>query len=292
MDQFPRRDVERSFRKFNDIVSDLISASFQTWRNSFTHLIQHCEQDQVMRVITEPLRSNSAVDASKWYADAMATVGGMIGSGRYQLPYNDDDRTALLYQFFLNIQNKGLSVDEFCMAMYGTTRFQEMVDTFSRELVLKFTREVSYRLDEILQDVGDQQTVAREAMVVFHHHDHSTTIHGDIQGSNVAASGGSVSASNATFNSATELARALKSLSNLVNDIPASHRSAVQQAIDLLVAAASSSAHNVPEITDAAKTVSKASPALAERLKEIALGIGTSLVTSSIVQGIKMAIGL
>ncbi len=89
---FSRREVERAFRKFNDLVSDLMGAVFQTWPDCFRRLISHCEQHPVMRTITEPLRQNKNVDASKWYDDCL-TLG-------YGLPTDDDDCTALLYQFF------------------------------------------------------------------------------------------------------------------------------------------------------------------------------------------------
>jgi hypothetical protein len=95
-ERFSRREVERSFRKFNDIVNDLFNAKFQTWGNMFTHLMEHCEKDPVMQVVTGPLKSNKNVNAEKWYNDALSSVGGRVGSGRYELPYDDEDKTALL----------------------------------------------------------------------------------------------------------------------------------------------------------------------------------------------------
>jgi hypothetical protein len=292
MAQFPRRDVERSFRKFNDIVSDLFNAKFQTWGDAFAHLMTHCEEDPVMRIVTEPLRLNKHVDAGKWLADASASVGSMVGSGRYELPYDDDDRTALLYQFCLKIANEHLDISRFCVHFYGLTNFQEMTDTLNRELIHKFTREVSYRLDEILQDIGTQTTVSREAMLVFHYHDQSTTINGNIQGSNVATSGASISDTSASFDSLPELATAFQSLTLLVRDLSDSQRTTAEQAIAALVDAATSGGRSTTDVASAATAVSNASPALARRLREIAGRIGTSLVASSIFQGIKMAVGL
>ena len=292
MDQFPRRDVERSFRKFNDVVDDLFSAKFQTWGNAFTHLITLCEEDPVMRLVTEPLRSNRRIDAGKWHAEAVASVRGMVGSGHYELPYDDDDRTALLYQFFVKTEKEGLSIDKFCMSVYGTTKYQEMVDTFNRELVLKFTREVSYRLNEILEDIGDEPTVSREAMFVFHHHDNSMTVHGNIQGSNVATGNATITNGNATYQTGEELSKAFQSLATMLHEITTDQRATVESAINVLVAAANSETHSIPEIQAAVKTVANASPVLADRLKEIGTRIGTSLLASSIFQGLKMVFGL
>ena len=41
-DNFTRREVERSFRKFHDIVDDLMAAKFQTWGDTFSQLVAHC----------------------------------------------------------------------------------------------------------------------------------------------------------------------------------------------------------------------------------------------------------
>src|SRR5262249_41988535 len=130
---FTRREVERSFRKFKDIVSDLMQARFQTWGDCFTHLITHCEQDPVMHLVTEPLRANRNVNAERWHSDCLASATGMVGSARYQLPTDDDDRTALLYQFFLKIEKEHVDVYRFCISAYGTSSYQEMVDVFNQE---------------------------------------------------------------------------------------------------------------------------------------------------------------
>jgi hypothetical protein len=183
-DTFSRRQVERSFRKFSDIVNDLFKATFQTWGNTFTHLMTHCEQDPVMQVVTQSLRENARVHVEQWYAEAMGTVGGMVGSAHYELPYDDDNRTALLYQFFLLAENGKADLKSFCMFMYGSTKPQEMICHLNQELVQKFTREVAYRLAEILEDLGDEQEVPRDAMVVFHHHGQSMNTHGNAPGSN------------------------------------------------------------------------------------------------------------
>jgi hypothetical protein len=291
-ESFSRRQVERSFRKFNDTVNDLFQAKFQTWGNTFTHLITHCEQDSVMNLVTEPLRSNRAMDADKWYKDALSSMSGMVGSGHYELPYDDDDRTALLYQFFLLLENNKVDFTKFCLAVYGTTGYQDAVHHFNQELVLKFTREVSYRLDEILADLGDRQDVPREAMLVFHHHGHTMNFHGPIQGSNVAAGGSSITGSSATYANNAELADALKALKPLIQEVVENQREAVEAAIALLVKAATDQTVATADVQSAAETVAASSPALKERLTSIARKVGLSLLGSSIFQGIKMSLGV
>ena len=289
---YSRRQVERSFRKFNDTVNDLFQAKFQTWGNTFTHLITHCEQDSIMKVVTEPLRQNRAVDAEKWYTDVMSSVRGVVGTGHYELPYDDDDRTALLYQFFLLLENNKVDFNMFCMCVYGTTKYQESVYHFNQELVLKFTREVSYRLNEILQDLGDRQDVPREAMVVFHHHDHTMNIHGNVQGSNIAVGGSSISDATATFTTNADLADALKALKPLIQQVVENQREAVENALGVLVQASTDQSIALDTVKNAATVVATSSPTLGARLTDIAKKLGLSLTGSAIFQGIKMALGL
>lgn len=179
---FKRHDVERSFRKYRDIVNDLFSAKFQQWGDMFTHLIAHCETDPVMRFVTEPLKHDPRVNAKEWWDQAVASASGMVGSGKYTLPTDDDERTALLYQVFLGVENDNWDIKCFNMSVYGHTKHQDIVDTFNQELVLKFTREMSYRLDDIVADNEGTEEISQEAMIVFHHHDQSTTVHGNFQG--------------------------------------------------------------------------------------------------------------
>ena len=174
-DKFRRREIEWSFRKFRDLVDDLMAAKFQTWDDDFVRLITHCETDPVMQVITEPLATYPRIDADKWWSDAVNSVGGVAGSGQYTLPADADQRTALLYQVFLKPKREEVNFACFCVAVYGHTDYQKMVDTFNRELVYPFSREVSNRLDEILATNADQEEIARQSLLVFHHDNDSPT---------------------------------------------------------------------------------------------------------------------
>jgi hypothetical protein len=296
---FSRREVERAFRKFNDLVTDVMGAVFQTWEDCFTHLITHCEQNPVMRVITEPLRENKNVDASKWYAECMGSVQGMVGSARYTLPTDDDDRTALLYQFFLKVEHDPIDITNFCLLVYGTSKFQEMVRVFNAELVQKFAREVSYRLNEIMQDIGNATEVRRDAMLVFHihdhsRHDHSMSFHGPVMGANIAGPGSSITGSSATYNNNADVSEALKTLKPLISEVAAEQRQAVEGALATMIRAAESNipVARVAEVQPAVAQVAAASPTLKKRLADIGGKLGLSLAGSAIFQAIKMVLGI
>ena len=291
-DRFPRREVERSFRKFNDIVDDLFSARFQTWEDTFSRLIAHCESDTIMQVVTGPLTLNKSVEAQRWYETALGTVVGMIGTGRYPLPIDDEDRTALLYQFLLMVKNDQVDVINFCMGMYGTTQYQDCVDAFNQEIILKFTREVSYRLNEIIEDIGNQETVPRDAMVVFHHHDHSTNIHGGIQGSNVAIAGSTISEGSAAYTSAEGVGAAIESLTQIAGQAVDENSTVVSDALRLLASAARGDAVPPRQVEDAARKIASNSPNIAGRLLDVLGKAGVAVLSAAVVQAIKSGLGM
>lgn len=301
-DMFTRREVERAFRRFNECVDDLFASVWQTWQDNFNQLMTHCETNPVMRVVTGPLRDNSSVDGRAWHRDVVddrdpynkqTKPRRQIGAGHHPLPTDLDQQVAILYQFFLTIQRGEIDLYGFCIHMYNTTRHQDSFNTFSRELVFKFTREVTNRLNEILADIGGEQSVRREMLVAFHIHQEATSmiINGNVQGTNLAGPGATISNSTATYNSNGDLAEALQALKPLVDVVATEQRRAVEAALDSLVEATRKDipvAQIVPDIDAAAK----ASPAIAERLKDIGLRLGTGLTSAGIVQAIKMYFGI
>ena len=290
-DKFTRRDVERSFRKFHDIVNDLMTATSQTWGDTFKRLVAHCETDTVMQVITEPLKTDSRIDANQWWNDAINSARGMAGSGQPKLPADDDERTALLYQVFLKLEHEDIDIGGFCLAVYGARKRQDMADTFNRELVQKFTREVCHRLDEITTDTADQQEIAREAMVVFHHYDYSTYITGNVQGSNIATGSAQITNSTAQFNTPADVAAELRALKSLASEYSKTNQATITQALDFLADAAESENAAVDEIAENARTIAEISPPISSRLNGLVSGARASLIGSAIMEGLKLVFG-
>ncbi|MBN2208813.1 MAG: hypothetical protein JW759_05930 [Candidatus Coatesbacteria bacterium] len=238
-----------------------------------------------MQVIVAPLKANTRINAREWYKNCLAK------RGEYELPY-DDDCTALLYQFFLMIMSKEVPIEQFASIAYLKSNLTDSYFAFNHELVFKFTREVSYRLDEILQDVGDQDEISGESMLVFHHHDSSTHFHGDIIASNVATSGGSISSSSVQYTSSDGVVKALRELIPLVNEVVADARETVKSSLDTLLTSAGDNADvSVDQVRAAAEQLREHAPTIAQRLSTIASNIGTGLAASAIYQGLMAVFG-
>jgi hypothetical protein len=78
-----------------------------------------------MQVALAPLAGNKNIDAVAWYQWAMLTTGSMVGTGRYALPFDDKERTALLYQFFVLIAEDKVDLPLFRQNMYGASGYQD-----------------------------------------------------------------------------------------------------------------------------------------------------------------------
>lgn len=291
---YSKREVERSFRKFSDIVSDLMAARHQTWGNSFDHLMEHCRNDQIMQNVLAPLARNKNIDAVSWYQVAMSTTGSMVGTGRYTLPYDDEERTALLYHFFVQIAEKKVDLSSFCLNMYGTSGFQDMATVLNNELVAKFTREIQYRLHEILADTAEDQEISKEAMTVFHYHDNSINVSGSIQGSNISTTGASITGSTAHFEEQQEVAAELAEIRRqLAQDDSQNNVGKVAfDAIDKLIHSASDPNAALEEVRESASVAAKESPLVRTKLADLCERVGVGVASSTIVLGIKAALGI
>jgi len=222
-----------------------------------------------MNEVTGSLRSHPYVDLDKWYKNFSETCGGMIGFGRYILPTEDDQRTALLYQFLVAVVESKINFQNFCMHAYGKTNFQEMVHAMNSEIVGKFTRQVSYWLREIETDLGDRNEVDSSALMVFNYHGPVQNIRGGVYGGIVAANS-NVSGNNLIFNDSNQLARAVKDLSANLDDVLGGHRESVSGAFALLVQAIETNmVPNPVEIATAIQTIQDGSPSGLQRLRGI-----------------------
>ena len=139
---------------------------------------------------------------------------------------------------------------------------------------------------------GDHQDFAQAPMIVTHFHDNSVNIHGNVQGSNVAAGGSNILGSSASYNNSEELVDALKALIPLIRTEVTSREDEIKDAIDFLVRAVGDPSIPATEVEQAASLVVSSSPTLKQRLGDIVGRIGISLTGSAIFQGIKTALGI
>lgn|GEM_PF-4893649 len=179
MDGFSPREVHRAFRKFNDLAGELACAGIASWRGLLKRLIHHCTNHPVMRVVSEPLRTRGGVGVKTWYASSMQ-------NRTYELPCDDDERLALLYQFLEAVNDREHSkIDEtiFANEVLGGTTPDDEYRRLSEHFVRPFARDVAYRLQDILDKIEYRDSVPFGILRVFGGTTSNVNIHGDVIGS-------------------------------------------------------------------------------------------------------------
>lgn len=180
--KFDKKRVELSFRKFSDYASDVLSSNYHTFDTRFNILLNHCENDVIMSIISNQLKS---IDAhfDEWWEKGMSTGGSFVGSKQFDLPVDETERDSLLYQFCLKINDRSLNFSRFCLDFFGATNFDEMVWAFNDAIVKPMVRSINYKLEEIMYDIKQNSESDQDIPIKFLYvyQDFSTLINGDVE---------------------------------------------------------------------------------------------------------------
>lgn len=143
------KNVRLALRDFIAYSRDLLDSKFQNFGNNLKIFIDFCETNDIMKTITEPLKLNSKVNLKDWWEEFSKTGGSFVGSKHYELPVNEEDRTALLYQFLVALNNGVYDFLTFTTGVYGNRRCGDDVTEFNDDITKKLVRGLNNRLDEI-----------------------------------------------------------------------------------------------------------------------------------------------
>jgi hypothetical protein len=167
---FTQKQVAGSFRRFNDFASDVFHSDFHTFDTRFDIFIHHCENDDVMKVVTSQLKGID-VHFKDWWERGQATGGSFAGSKEFHLPVDEIERDALLYQLILKIHNREIEFSNFCMDYFRDTNYDLMIQNFNSAILIILVRSIGYRLEEILEaiktDLSDRQDVPITMLFVY-----------------------------------------------------------------------------------------------------------------------------
>jgi len=277
---FTGQQVKLAFQKFRDISIDLQGSRYQTWNDNLRHLIAHCENDQVMKAVTTSLSVHPDVNFALWYQTFLASCRSMMGTNRYYLPTNDDQKTALLYQFLVEIASGNINVFTFCLQAYAKKNGQEAIDAFNAEIVTKFVRSVSYRINALDNELGDERQVDPSALTFINYGTYQA-VQGGIH-SSVVAAGSTVSGNTIAYNQES-FASAVKSLGTDLDDVLQSHHESLTEAFSFLVRAIeTNTTPRTSQIATAVEAIGDGSPSKLKSLKTIVEGAAGNLIADAL----------
>lgn len=141
--------IQETKRKFANNATDLSNSDGHTFESALNVFLDFCESDDLMRNITKPLKERSTVDMAKWYEDFSKSGGSMIGSGRFVLPANEEDRLSLLYRLLLRVRSGEIGFPGFCLHAFGATSTDQMAHRFNEAISRPLARGLLQRLDAL-----------------------------------------------------------------------------------------------------------------------------------------------
>lgn len=145
--------MNEAFRRFSEYSDALLASDYTSFGPNLNILIDFCEKDEIVGSIVTPLKLNKNVDINRWYKDFLSTVGSFVGSGRYMLPTNEDDRLSLLYQFFAKINQGEIDLISFCTNAFGDRNLDQMVYHFNKAITNVFVRDLKNKLRVMAREV-------------------------------------------------------------------------------------------------------------------------------------------
>lgn len=177
VNSFKQREVKKSFQKFQDYGSDVLNSDFHDFTARFKIFIHHCESDGIMKIITSQLKEMD-VNFQEWWEKGQKTGGSMVGSKRFDLPLDEGERDALMYQLILKFSTGEINLMQFCVDYFGENQFVQMIRQFNRAILIPLIRSISYKLREILdaieEELPEKEDVPIAMLLVYQ--DHRLTI--------------------------------------------------------------------------------------------------------------------
>lgn len=171
---YRREDIEISFRKYADFSTDLINSDYGTFPNNLNQFIYFCENDSIMSFITKQLHNHPKVNFNEWFSQFTSSGSSAVGSCKFMLPVDEDEKISLLYQLLLSIHGGEIKLHQFCIIAYGSGNMDEGTYEFNEKITNKLVRELGYKLEAILNSTSNKDDVPSSRLIIINTGEGST----------------------------------------------------------------------------------------------------------------------
>lgn len=174
-------DVDNSFTKFDDLVSDLMNSDYSTFDSNLRAFLNHCENDEIMSIVCNQLECDNTVLERWWSGNDLNTAVSHVGSRKLNPPIDDKQKDALYYQICLKMSKEEDEVFGFCIN-YTNCSPDGAIFYFNKNIVYPLVRSMKRKLNEIKSKGTIQQGDKRYILVqnFYVYQNFSTTINGDV----------------------------------------------------------------------------------------------------------------
>lgn len=174
---FEKRQVERSFQKFQDYTSYVFRADFLTFPTFFDNLVNFCEKDPVMKVISSQLKEID-ITYDDWYNQLPKYPNG---HPVFRLPFDETQRSSLLYKICVKIFLGEINVFNFCLDFDYSLKLNDTVNFFNINMLTPLIDSIGYKIKDISDTINEKyQELAFVPITIFYvYHDNKILIGDD-----------------------------------------------------------------------------------------------------------------
>jgi hypothetical protein len=155
-------EIDAAVQELRKRWENVYNARYQTWSGHFSGLMAFMRDNPYLADILKGASEKVSVSFSDWWTEFQATGDSYVGTKFYSIPTDNTTKAVLFYQFLEEVEAGNIDLQRFCVDAYGLSKFQDMMDTFNREIVSHVVGEMETKLID-LQSTSSSSQLADEA---------------------------------------------------------------------------------------------------------------------------------
>lgn len=164
MENYTEREVKTSIRRLNSAISDIVTASYATYRAKIKSFVELSYSDPIINSIVEPFRTID-VDFNKIHGD---TMGGWVHE--VKLPTDINKRIAYIIHLFDKESQKARTLEGLAFTIYQDRKIESNIRNFLYDIAKPQLVELIHMLDDLIEDeVQGQQSIPESALQIINH---------------------------------------------------------------------------------------------------------------------------
>ncbi|SBO43857.1 hypothetical protein [Cyanobium sp. NIES-981] len=150
-------EIAAALQELRKRWENVLNARYQTWPGHFSGLMTFMRDNPYLADILKEASQQSAVAFRDWWSEFQATGNSFVGTKSYSIPTDNTTRAVLFYQFLEEIEAGRIDLQRFCVDAYGASKFQDMSDTFNREIVSHVVGEMERKLIDLQSTISSSR---------------------------------------------------------------------------------------------------------------------------------------
>lgn len=155
-------EIDAAVKELRRRWKNVSDARHQTWSGHFSGLMAFIKEDPYLIEILREAEQANTISFDDWWTEFQSTGGSFVGSKRYSIPADDTTRASLFFHFMDEVEAGKVDLVKFCIDAYGLSKYQEMTDTFNREIVSHVVDELEKRLIDLQDTVPNAELTAED----------------------------------------------------------------------------------------------------------------------------------